>query len=352
MIIYRKPKTIYEIAEKTDIIKGFPGKEMAKKSLKDFTNILWPFFNETQKSKLNNLTADNIFFTVKIFMDQAEEVFRNTFSNIGFDLDIDKDDNRYIDIHCYYNISDYTIYGFGVDFLPTIKEDSPYAHDAMITILEMFESMGVSLQSQNDGYGDFAYQWIDESIQNNEYADEEEMIDDLGMFCKDLDKWKYYCSRISDPPEVIEMETKPQTAVDNIVHKYFNEVFEFYQRHKDCSIHDYAKDSYSEFWENKDEEDIDGYPIDPTDYILISWMDMDRYSEAIGPMIGEQAGNYGQIDLMKKFKCYTTEEIEKTIDYNEDDNLFPVALTRLISKGQDMYDEIIKQITEERENDE
>lgn len=332
----------------TDIDKDYPGRNMAIRAMKDITKIIPDAFMFSEDIDFSEKTDRELF---DLFIERLNQS-KIRLSNINYRIAYNKRRRKYyLGARAFHNYAGDTLYAICISVLPDLLKINSIFHDLLCMLLGVYAEHGVAIIS-SDYYDGYEIEELRESLLENDDKDLEREInsfDKHGKNYEELIKASTYDSSKVD--YMLNHSDIPSNLRDRIIEWHDSIVSLMSSVWDITSIAEDARINHIKENEIEEEELYEnGNPVEIDQVFRIVWFREGSYKENICSMLGEYAGQFGEIypNLVKD--CYTKADIDSLSKefYNTYGNI-PELLAKSMTLGTDLFEEVYSYTQLEKE---
>lgn len=341
MKISLKPKTYWNIAQKTDMVELFPGKNKMIQGMKELLPIIEPYIkNPDFTNCLKNNTITKLF---PDFLELVKESLRTPIS--GYEITYDK--QYCIDIYCYHDINSQTAFLMPISFLPHLKTQNRKLYNIVIEAIGLLTTVKQVQCLDEECWGDMASDIIKERLEYNsdDYSEKEreemetnilEFEEHTESYHKLLSNKEYSFTKL----EKLLAKYVPKLSAEKILIKWTRKLIKAYNEPQNMNffvnmaIKQYIEDNDMEIDEEGNCEFPNGHPITPNQVMKFVWYNDETIIEDTCQYFGELAGNFGEATFSMRYSCRTAKQLSTARkNFLKEIGYFPEYFAQAIEYG-------------------
>lgn len=344
MKIPLRSKSLIHVAERTDMIKAFPGKKGMVENMKKSINIAKPRIKRKAVEEIEVNQNESVGKTFHKFLKMMESV-RN--KNSGHAFKIIKNGEFVVNMHYYLPIYEYTFYVMPLEWLPDLRKKDIKMHNLLVDTLRFLSEQKKVRMLCDLGYYETG-EYLQEAYNYADTGSEEEKYLDLKIkhYQKYHNKYEKLLNKEGVDPKKLEKRIRdfPVThPVEEWIKHWCEKAFDLSWTLG--TMDEFIEASIKQFLElnDMDEEDYasDGYPLYPNQWLGFIWFDDENYNDQLGQWMGDTAGNFGVLEYDCEFNCRTQRELRQASQKhkNSSENWL-MDYMDLLENGMAMKDQI------------
>jgi len=337
MNISLRSKSYWYVAERTDMVKTFSGRNGMIQGMKELLPIIKRCIKKKNLVKCKGKSVISLF---PQFIDLLESTLNTKTSS--FEAIYDK--YYYINIALYHDIGSMTAFLMPLSFLPHLINRNKALYNIVVEAIKLLTA-GKGVQClDEERWGDPSYEMLQEQL---DYSPDDYSEDEKAEIQRQINEYDKYLEPYYDllttngcnlsKLNILLDKYTPELPAEKILVEWSRKAIKAYKEPGDMenctnmAIQRYVEDNKLELDEDGTCQFEDGHPVTPDMVMRFVWHNDDNIIENTCNYLGELAGNFGEAEFYIRYSCKTANQLRLARkDFNEVVGHFPKYLADAI----------------------
>lgn len=312
MKINFKKKKYWDVAQISSVNELYPDKNRMKKAIVQLFNILQDYIKPEY--------FDNPVFSSKKSLSTVFPAFLKILDdlNVDFSFSIEYDGNYYIK-YCHDFLEEFKIYPISIDFMPLLYRKNRKLYNIMKEVIRL--NVNECKINTGNQYEDWTLEDMQMAYEDKDGGrNKEERKNILDFYEYNYDKYCKILNQKGNAKKAANLISKynPQSTAESLLLSIAKDLLNAYNTSANLfQLNEYATASFLK--ENDldiNDENLfgDGPPVELDDLVFFNWFSDTESNQYYGEIIGENAGNFGNVTYVVTGNCYSKEDVIKSME--------------------------------------